>query len=781
MATAAFEAVAATRPRIRRDVLFTGTPEGVLFHNAEGGFQLTAKSAYRFATLIVPHLNGQHSVLEISEGFGERQRAMLGELIRTLYARGFARDVPEPDGQPGDEGFPSPDAARRFAPQIAYVDHYTDDAERRFERFRQTRVAVLGEDEAARWCVLSLIRNGSAAIGVLPGLQRPQIDAEAEEAAADGCPVELATLPGAAGGTGGTGAAGECTWAQLESFDIVLVTGGPRAAQRLFPLLKEGVPEGTAVVAAWSFGERAVMGPLMTHGRAGCWSCAVLRLGTGEESAAAADVWSALALPGAGPAGGSPGRPLAAMTGNLLGYEVFRFTTGALRAETDGQLIVQDMASLDVTSEPLLPHPRCTLCTPAEREVAGAGAARATAQAATVDLAMAGEEAVAMPDVATARDADALVEELNRRSLLLVREHAGVFRRFADEALTQIPLKAGVVELGVGHGLLRRIAAFDVHHVAGARMRALNAAAEVYAEHVVPADELTAGERLDAAREMMPALAPGTFTTAAGTGATEDDVQAWTVATSLVSKEQLLVPAAAVRTFTAGNSARLFESTSAGTGSGSTLPDATARGLLSALAHDALVRTLRGTPATPVEPKAATSAPGGEADAEVTFLVRSLDQLDLRWELLDLGESGRTGVHVLLAHAEGEWAVGSETCRAAAAVAALRDLLGRIQLSREEGMAPAGTGDPLLRDLAPGTLAVDGGAATDGVGTGDAVNGGPGGASSDEPVAWTYVLERLRKAGRDALVVPTGSADLAAVGISTVRVLLTRGTGHGLQ
>ncbi|HEV7626959.1 MAG TPA: hypothetical protein VGO89_10695, partial [Streptomyces sp.] len=162
MAIAVYEAVAASRPRISRDVLFTETPEGVLFHNADGGFQLTARSAYRFATLIVPHLNGQHSVAEISEGFGEKQRAMLGELVRTLYARGFARDVPEPDGAPGDEGFPSPDAARRFAPQIAYIDHYADGAERAFQRFRQTRVAVLGEDEIARWCVMSLIRNGSS-------------------------------------------------------------------------------------------------------------------------------------------------------------------------------------------------------------------------------------------------------------------------------------------------------------------------------------------------------------------------------------------------------------------------------------------------------------------------------------------------------------------------------------------------------------------------------------------------------------------------------------------
>ena len=43
MATA-YDAVAGTRPRVRRDVLFTETPDGVLFHNADGGFQLTGRS-----------------------------------------------------------------------------------------------------------------------------------------------------------------------------------------------------------------------------------------------------------------------------------------------------------------------------------------------------------------------------------------------------------------------------------------------------------------------------------------------------------------------------------------------------------------------------------------------------------------------------------------------------------------------------------------------------------------------------------------------------------------
>ncbi|WP_328430202.1 hypothetical protein [Streptomyces sp. NBC_00443] len=219
MLSARYDAVAATRPRIRRDVLFTETPDGVLFHNADGGFRLTAKSAYRFATLLVPHFNGEHTVAEICEGFGDRQRAMVGELVGTLYERGFARDVPSrPAAGVSAEPEPSADVARRFEAQIAYVDHYTDDAARRFQRFRDTRVAVVGTDLVARWCALSLIRNGGAAVGVLPALDREVIAQEAATAAADGCPVEVRDL-----------ADGPVTWDSLDGYDVVVVTGAPDA------------------------------------------------------------------------------------------------------------------------------------------------------------------------------------------------------------------------------------------------------------------------------------------------------------------------------------------------------------------------------------------------------------------------------------------------------------------------------------------------------------------------------------------------------------------------
>ncbi|OEJ34749.1 TOMM precursor leader peptide-binding protein [Streptomyces subrutilus] len=736
MAHASYQAVAATRPRIRRDVLFTETPDGVLFHNADGGFRLTAKSAYRFATVIVPHLTGEHTVADLCRGLGEPQRTMVGELVRTLYERDFARPVTTPGGPAAGQPEPTPDVARRYAPQIAYADHYSDDAEARFLRFRETRVAVLGEDDVARWCASSLIRNGCATVGVIPGPGTPELDAEAAEAVADGCPVELRTLPSAPGQ--------EPSWSDLADYDLVVVTGGRSAPARLLPLLRAGIPAGRTLLPAWTYGADAVIGPLMTPGTPGCWACAALRLGAaaGRDTAAAAELWSALALPGSpAPAGPEPGRPLAAMIGNLLGYEVFRATSGALPAETAGQVIVQDTASLDVTAEPLLAHPRCPFCAPVEEA--------AREQVAPVDLSAAGTcGAPALPTLETAREADALVEELNRRSAL-VRPLTGVFTRYADEPLTQLPLKLSVVEFGAGHAGPRAIAAFDVHHVAGARMRALDAAALVYAEHVVPVRGVS-----DRTGE---SVAESSLTVASGLPGT---AAAWQQAVSIVTKEPALVPAGAVRPFGPYNGDRLFERTRAGSGAGPSPADAAAAGLLSALAHDALLRAVRGTAAARVHLTDRTP------DAELAFLVRSAERLGLAVELLDLGEGARSGVQVLLARAGERWAVGAALDRQTATVAALRDLLGAVQYEQDAAATggPADIGDPLLPDLDARTLTVSAGAPPADPGPQDA---GPAAAG------WSEVLERLRAAGRDAYLVPTGSADLASAGLYTARVLLT--------
>ncbi|MFE0037496.1 TOMM precursor leader peptide-binding protein [Streptomyces sp. NPDC059015] len=739
-----FDALAATRPRIRRDVLFTETPGGVLFHNADGGFHLTGRTAYRFASLMVPHLTGDHSLAELCTGFGAPQRGMAAELVRTLYERDFARDVPLTDDDPGSG--PGEAAARRYATQIAYVDHYTDRAPERFRRFRDTAVAVLGDDAVARWCALSLVRNGCARIALAADF--PEVAAEAAEAVDDGCPVRTDRLPA------------EPEWPELADYDTVVVTGAG-AARRVHRLLAAGVPEGKTLVPVWTFGELAVTGPLATAGSTGCWSCALLRLGANHDAGAAAALWSevagAAAEPGR-PAGEGPlDGPVAAMTGNLLAYEIFRIATGALPAETDRQVLLQNLQSLDVVAEPLLPHPRCSLCGPGR---ARPGARTAGVSAHGLPTGSRPETTSGPPcvlsvpttaSVETARDAEDAVDALNRTSTALVGAFAGVFARFDDETLTQTPLKVARLELALAPGERRTIAAFDVHHLAGARTRALRLAAETYVEHVVPV-RLLAGAGAD-----LPAVAPAALTTGAGT-ATASEVAAWVPAASLLTGARVRVPAAAVRPFGPYNRERIVLATSAGAGSGGTDGEAAGSGLLSAVAHDALLCALRGTART------ATVAP--DDDPELVFLLKSAVNLGIEAHLLDLGEDARTGCAAVLAREAGgpaaRWAVAAGLSRRDACCVALRDLLGAVQLTADDSGCAVDTGDPLVPELAAGTLTV-----TDGPVPADA----PG-------TTFDTVLDRLRAGGRDALYVPTTPADLPAGGIATARVLLTRG-GRG--
>ncbi|GIH73278.1 TOMM precursor leader peptide-binding protein [Sphaerimonospora thailandensis] len=718
-----FDELRDTRPRIRRDVLFTETPGGVLFHNADGGFHLTGRAAYRFAALMVPHLTGEHSLAEICTGFGPAQQAMAAELVGSLYDRGFARHAPETSAEGpslGDE------VARRFVAQIAYIDHYADNAPERFRRFRETAVAVLGGDQVARWCALSLIRNGCGRIGVSGDF--PEIAAEAAAQEQEGCPVQIDTVRINRVEAG-------VDWETLAEYDIVVVAGAGAEA-RTHRLLSAGVPDGKTLIPVWTFGEYSVTGPLTTAEAPCCWSCAVLRLGGNVEATAAAELWSEVAAGTAGAPSllddGPLSGPVAAMSGNLIGYEIFRIATGALPAETDGQVLIQNLQSLDVVAEPVQPHPRCRRC-------AALSTANGQGQPVPVSLAL-----PVTPTVETARDAEALVENLNEVSAALVRPYTGIFRSYEDEEITQIPLKISQVEVALRPGVRRKIAAFDVHHLAGARMRALYAAAETYVEHVVPLRAETG-----AAGPGEAVLGPAALTT----GGVETTVTAWVTATSLITKEPFRVPAAAVRPFGKYNRDRLHQATSAGSGAGADPQEAAGRGLLSALAHDALMRALGGR--TEVRPLAV----GGD-DPELVFLVRSAGNLGIETELVDLGEQRRSSAHVVLAReatadGTGRWALGAGLSQAEAACSALRDLLGQVQLAAECGAVDMG--DPLVTDLAAGTIAIT----------------GPEPAAGAETTTFDAVLDRLREAGRDALYVATTPADLPAGGISTARVLLT--------
>ncbi|MGC4893481.1 TOMM precursor leader peptide-binding protein [Micromonospora sp. DT31] len=716
----AYETVAQTRPRMRHDVLFTRTEDGVLFHNASSGFRLSSGTAYRLAALLVPHLNGRNRIADICRPLPAAQRDMIGELVDALYARDFARDVPVEEDP---ETVLDPAVTAAFAAQIAYVDHYADRPAHRFAAFRDTRVAVLGDGPVARACATALLRNGAAGVtvtaAVAPGL--------ADELAAlteAGCPATVDELPD-----------GDADWADLDA-GLVVVAAGDGAPRDALRLLAAGIPDGRLLLPAWVCGERMLVGPVQGAGRRGCWCCAMNRLTANDDTAAAAAVWRVAALPaGTAPAAAGPDGPLAAMIGNLLAYEVFRLTTGALPAETDGAVIVQHLASLDVLTEPLLTHPRCAFC-PAE-----------SPEPAAADLAL-DEPAVGSADE-SAR-AEAAVARLAAHQPLL-QPHLGVFRRYDDERWDQTPIKIGAVELTDPGGRRRTVHAFDVHHVAAARLRALRVAAvTVTGQAAVLRPPAADAPRLDATRLGL------------GSGWGEPCAGGWAAARSLFTGAAVAVPAAVLEPFGAANRARGAEPTRAGTGAGGDLAEAVRSGLASALAYRAVRAVVEGRSAAR---QVRLDTRG--ADPELVFLTKSAANLGITVELLDLTGAPEAGLSVLLARhldpTDGRWryAVAGDPVHTVAAVAALRDVLGQAALRAQEPAVTPDTGDALLDEFDAGTLAV--------------ADTTP---AADTALSWSQLRERLRGRGDDVLVASVGGADLAAGGLVAVKVLLTRQEGR---
>jgi hypothetical protein len=219
-----------------------------------------------------------------------------------------------------------------------------------------------------------------------------------------------------------------------------------------------------------------------------------------------------------------------------------------------------------------------------------------------------------------------------------------------------------------------------------------------------------------------------------------------------------LVPAAAVAPFGAYNIDGLCVPTSAGTAAAGSAGQALGRGLLGALGYEALDLAVRGRrPARPVALSALDS------DAELRFLVSSAGNLGLAVELLDLSDPQPSGGFVLLARTTDTtsgvplWALGSDISWQQAALAALRDLLGIVQLGRElAGDDTIDGGDPVLRALDPYSLVVAGDGAVD-------LTAG---------IDWAELLDRIGRSGRDALAVPLRARDLARGGVWTARVLM---------
>ncbi|OZM73054.1 hypothetical protein CFN78_12600 [Amycolatopsis antarctica] len=642
-------AAAGYRPRLRQDVIFAESDDGVYLQRPGDQFVLKGRSTYRWITLLAPRMNGEHTVEQLSSGLPEEHRRTLVNLIGLLAERGYLHD--ERDAEPAR----IPAGVRAvFGRQIGYVAHFAHPGEARFMAFRESRFLLLGAPELVAATATGLLRNGAAEVTVT-GPAPEALTAEAGRLRAEGAPCTVHETE-----AGPHGAA-------LAEYDLVIGAGGDVAELlRWNALARSG--DGPALLPSLVLGGRAVIGPMVRPAAGPCWQCAVLRQAGARSAADGVRLWRAAALGGRCAADSCPPH-LARMLGTLLAFEAFRLRTGVLAPETEGAIVTQDLDTAESGRETLLPHPLCEPCV--RHEGAGAPAGEA----------------------------------------VLFGKNGGVLGGYRDLTLTQSPLRAGRVLLYPVDGpgtASREIAAFDLDTLKNARGRAVRAAAVCYAEDVAGRGTATSARRAHGDDgDPVPPESLSIHSGLSSEGLPSEVAGAWVPAYSIVDDRWWRVPAVAAYPGGEDNHGMTMERTCAGAACGDSIEAAVSAGLLSALGFTGLRAALRGE-----LPARNLDAAGATGDLDFLLRAANGFPGTLRLLDLPGAEPGFACVVTIDDETDHPmWTLGTGHTREQALVAGLRDLVGTLGLAGAG--EPADLGDPVLPGLDPRVLPVGDGAAAD--------------------------------------------------------------------
>ncbi|HHO53649.1 MAG TPA: hypothetical protein ENK18_22955 [Deltaproteobacteria bacterium] len=144
------------RLKVRPDVFFVRSEDGVWLRNNVGSFSLRGASAYEIVRVLFSRLDGSRTLTEACEDLGSLDpQAVYRRLVVPLIERGFVREVAEAS-QLSDE------LRARFPEHVAFLELYVDDPATTLDRVRHQPIACVGSGQHLRAATVALAELGFA-------------------------------------------------------------------------------------------------------------------------------------------------------------------------------------------------------------------------------------------------------------------------------------------------------------------------------------------------------------------------------------------------------------------------------------------------------------------------------------------------------------------------------------------------------------------------------------------------------------------------------------------
>ncbi|MED1785483.1 putative thiazole-containing bacteriocin maturation protein [Brevibacillus fortis] len=148
------------RLKVKGDTYYVPDPDGrVYFQNNLGSFQMEGKGIDKWIEKLMPLFNGEHTLEELTNGLSDQRRDHIYQIADMLYQNGFVHDW---SSQLSHQL--SKEIMEKYAPQIEFLNSFTDSAAYRFQLYRQTKVLAVGSGSLLSALVAALLESGLPAI-----------------------------------------------------------------------------------------------------------------------------------------------------------------------------------------------------------------------------------------------------------------------------------------------------------------------------------------------------------------------------------------------------------------------------------------------------------------------------------------------------------------------------------------------------------------------------------------------------------------------------------------
>jgi|GEM_PF-2098184 len=391
--------------QLRRDAVYMKTEKGIVFRSRKGAFAFSGNSIFKTFQQLVPFLDGKCRGLDLLDAVGDEGRAAVSDLLLALVKRDVLQPVDLKDALLVDRT-----EAEAFEPQIEFIRHYADRPHERFHEFREKKILLVGSGDGFISAGAALLRNGLKRLQISCPADTNLTLMEQEGAKLRGRNLESEVIR-----------VTEVTAASPFDFEVMIYCAERPDLSEVRRLNAGATQFGYRFLPAIVYGGNIIVGPAVDPLKPGCWECAMLQWSDNVGGDTASVFWRRIALgQTAWPHAVGVAEVSAHMLGNTAAMEAFKLCIGQPQAETQSRLLKQDLSTLESSIKTMLPHPDCAACLQLR-----AGGNTETG------------EPVAKP---------VAVEQCLRAWAPHFDEEFGVFKRFDDESIEQIPLRLSTLE-----------------------------------------------------------------------------------------------------------------------------------------------------------------------------------------------------------------------------------------------------------------------------------------------------------------------------------------------